>query len=904
MLTNANIFRKPPALHAIALTCIVLTRFGGASALASEVGRLWTIESSIAARYIVDTDAPGVFANPAHPVTPSPDGRKFAILTRRGDLKSDQNIFELTVYDTTAVAAAVERGEQPPRALVRVQRRSTHEEPWAIYELKWAADSQSLNFISGIKIDDPELGSQLYSGEEPIRRALYFLDVATGRTEMLCPASTNSDRGSRGAGVGEMVDSCGETSIYVDFVSEPQRSHFEFNYPATVIDPKMYFEALGRRLPTSVRQALGHWDNYPALGLFSYVHGQRKLLCTLSVKPRDYALNVVGAIAPRGDKAIVAVPIDASKRELWGVYDNAGGAPNVGNARWLQYIEINLASGTIRPTIDAPLGSVTKMGSKAWELRTKPVWSPDGHAAILPNVALPLSEKSANRETAWIVVYRPEHDNLERVAPLASGKMKAVAVKWSDDSQKVIVEWNSGSEPNRTSTYKQQGTKWTEVSDAGAPAESAILDKISWQDMPSQMGLMEKEAKALLTNGFDSRVSRPGPQPFIFGNGLELILEEDHNTPQQLVARMNGHSATLIGPDPALDGISIAKTTTFEWTTPDGHLHYGDLTLPVSVSGHFPSLVVRPHSFEPNVFRPDGNVFGGLATLAFASRGIAVLRISYNDTTERMAEPQMAPLEAERMRVLMDAAIDKLATEELVDPTRIAIDGFSHSGNIARTLLINAGRYPLAAASANDGFSTNLSVFHSQILQDETFCPGRSLMNGSLAQQVASYVGGPFSQSSARWLRESPDLAARFATGPLLEIQHTIKNDRSLFAVSYAGIVGSFIEARRPIEYMAFPDGGHWLERPLERFASYIANLDWFDFWLNNHERTEPSAATGETQEMLTEKYTRWRKMKVDWERQQAWEAAGHPAGSIPAKDFKVEPAAPKKESDPTIAPK
>jgi hypothetical protein len=91
------------------------------------------------------------------------------------------------------------------------------------------------------------------------------------------------------------------------------------------------------------------------------------------------------------------------------------------------------------------------------------------------------------------------------------------------------------------------------------------------------------------------------------------------------------------------------------------------------------------------------------------------------------------------------------------------------------------------------------------------------------------------------------------------------------------------MSAGRPLEYIAIPIGGHNLVRVRQRYDSLTANVDWMDFWLQSHEDSDPAK---------TEKYARWRKMKARWELQQAWEKAGHPAGSRPARDFKLGGAA------------
>ena len=61
---------------------------------------------------------------------------------------------------------------------------------------------------------------------------------------------------------------------------------------------------------------------------------------------------------------------------------------------------------------------------------------------------------------------------------------------------------------------------------------------------------------------------------------------------------------------------------------------------------------------------------------------------------------------------------------------------------------------------------------------------------------------------------------------------------------------------------VVIPGGAHSLSRPSERMISLQGNVDWYDFWLQGKERSEPLLA-GEDAKTLREQYSRWRQMKV-----------------------------------------
>jgi hypothetical protein len=61
---------------------------------------------------------------------------------------------------------------------------------------------------------------------------------------------------------------------------------------------------------------------------------------------------------------------------------------------------------------------------------------------------------------------------------------------------------------------------------------------------------------------------------------------------------------------------------------------------------------------------------------------------------------------------------------------------------------------------------------------------------------------------------------------------------------------------------IVIPAGAHQLSRPSERLISMQGNVDWFQFWLNGHRRSE-LVLPEETQSALSEQYARWDQMAL-----------------------------------------
>ena len=61
---------------------------------------------------------------------------------------------------------------------------------------------------------------------------------------------------------------------------------------------------------------------------------------------------------------------------------------------------------------------------------------------------------------------------------------------------------------------------------------------------------------------------------------------------------------------------------------------------------------------------------------------------------------------------------------------------------------------------------------------------------------------------------------------------------------------------------LVIPEASHIIVKPWERLTSQQNAEDWFRFWLQDYERTEPVTAAGETKESLEAQYARWRGLK------------------------------------------
>jgi dipeptidyl aminopeptidase/acylaminoacyl peptidase len=182
-------------------------------------------------------------------------------------------------------------------------------------------------------------------------------------------------------------------------------------------------------------------------------------------------------------------------------------------------------------------------------------------------------------------------------------------------------------------------------------------------------------------------------------------------------------------------------------------------------------------------------------------------------------------------RAGVEAAIDALDREGLVEPTRLGVIGFSAMGNVAQDL-ITFSRHRFAAATIADAWTFSLFGYATYGAMDEA----ESFMESR-----------PWGADIATWVERDPSLHTDNITAALRLEQY------SPYVLPQWDIYALLRRQQKPVELVMLPYGAYQLRRPRERFVSLEGNVDWFDFWLNGHEDPDPAKAG---------QYARWRRLR------------------------------------------
>jgi dipeptidyl aminopeptidase/acylaminoacyl peptidase len=321
---------------------------------------------------------------------------------------------------------------------------------------------------------------------------------------------------------------------------------------------------------------------------------------------------------------------------------------------------------------------------------------------------------------------------------------------------------------------------------------------------------------------------------------VEVI--EDLNEPPRLYRRTATGRQLLLDPNPELSKRALGRVELITWPNPvagraaaRGWLYYPvgyqpgkryplviQLTGGAVASSQF-SLHGRP---DDAGLGPGASVY---AAQMLAGRGMMVLGVSRIVPT---------PADTHEARLVMqsaETAIRRLDDRGMVDIQRVGLAGFSRSGWIAE-YGISHREHPYAAAITAD--STEAGYMNAALL------PGYGdTENGS----------SPYGTGLRQWLENAPTFSVERIRTPLRIIKESGDRGRLLFKWE---LFARMRALNLPVEYYDVPNrqgADHGGQNPIQSLSQKEGAVDWFDFWLNDHEDPDATKAA---------QYARWRKLR------------------------------------------
>lgn len=315
---------------------------------------------------------------------------------------------------------------------------------------------------------------------------------------------------------------------------------------------------------------------------------------------------------------------------------------------------------------------------------------------------------------------------------------------------------------------------------------------------------------------------------------IHIRIAQDLNSPPELMAQSGRRRALITNLNPHFRDLALGHAEVYSWRDTSGRVWSGGLLRPPQmIAGKRYPLVIQAGSFRPGAFWVDGapGVSSGFAARALANRGMVVLQVP------RTVAPGFRD-ELTNVTRGYEAAIRDLSDKGLIDPEHVGIHGFSRTGFYVQHALVFSS-IKFAAASVSDpsalGFFTYVSFF--------------GLGYPGMLEQERMIGEPPWGDETARlWAERDPTLHLDRVRTPLRIEEYGAEG-------FWWDTFSILRRHQRPVEYVSIPEGAHGLLKPWERLTSQEGVVDWFDFWLNNHE--DPNIAK-------KEQYRRWHELRTE----------------------------------------
>jgi dipeptidyl aminopeptidase/acylaminoacyl peptidase len=724
----------------------------------------------------------------------SPDEKHFLVVTSRGIIKTDE--VESTLWEFYAdeirdyLRDGSPRKPPVPKLLVRIaaipRRNSDRANAPLIGDLRWSTDSHWIYFLG----DDSNGHRRLYRVHPDGKHMQLISQEGTDVASFDFVNDTVAYVTSRTASSSDLL---GVTSSYP--INEDSRAVTglpldSILFPIPGVEPQV--------------SSLWVWRN-------SRQGPIQNRVGSFSVLDRD-DYSKVFSISPNGRYVIWSLPVDQLPSS-WNQYSPPVGFenrrinssdPDVNSPfnanRPREYTLVNLQSGERMPLVEAPQGSALLYGADVSEV----IWSASGDRVILTNTFLPMEG-----------IDDLEHIRRERPCAAASIDLpsrEAHCVVFTAQKSVATLE-----DPAQL--------RLVDVS-LLSPSE-VLLDLESAQNQEVFQRYVYTQPDGWIASGKPTHRSPSN-------SSLNLIVKESLNKPPALWAKEStiNREKLLWDPDPELGPLRMGEASLYRWTGKDQHKWEAVLIKPVDyVRGRRYPLVIQTHGFAPDRFITDGQFPTAMAARPLASAGIMVLQIGHRSDhleTQQEVEDQIDEIES---------AIHQLTADELIEPTKVGIIGFSRTCWYVERALIERPQL-IAAATIADGVDYGY-------MQYMLFSVGRTIVERSYEKVNG---GKPFGSDLKRWIQD--------ATGFHLETVRTPLRIEALGSASLLQeweIYSALRQQGKPVDLIYIPDGQHILQKPLERLASQQGNVDWFCFWLKGEQDPDPAKQ---------KQYANWKMMR------------------------------------------
>jgi dipeptidyl aminopeptidase/acylaminoacyl peptidase len=326
-----------------------------------------------------------------------------------------------------------------------------------------------------------------------------------------------------------------------------------------------------------------------------------------------------------------------------------------------------------------------------------------------------------------------------------------------------------------------------------------------------------------------------------------LCMRETQLEPRHVVSFdiETGAAKTVANVNPEMAGFRLGRVEPIEWDSDPRAEEFGYapkahgviLYPPDCDPGRSYPLFIAPYS-AGRFLR--GDVGDEHPLLVYAANGFIVLNMQFPGftglmahnnqvaTMNRLYDPDLGYPHLSIFSGSTFRGLDLAMTHASIDPARISIGGVSHGAFVPLLMLQHADRF--AALSAASGSWSQLEYYFRR-----------------LPDPYGEHPATSFPEDADFW---APlDLAQHLETIEAPILFHLADSE----VISTGVLIRRMTDARLAVEAFSFPNELHLKWQPAHRLAIYNRNLDWFRFWLQDIEDSDPAKAG---------QYVRWRKLR------------------------------------------
>jgi dipeptidyl aminopeptidase/acylaminoacyl peptidase len=309
---------------------------------------------------------------------------------------------------------------------------------------------------------------------------------------------------------------------------------------------------------------------------------------------------------------------------------------------------------------------------------------------------------------------------------------------------------------------------------------------------------------------------------------------ENSITPSQiaLVDIATGTVRTLVDLNPEFANLELGSITRLDGVNRYGDRWWAHLVKPLNYQPgkKYPLIVTtyRTHEFLRGASGDENPI------QVYAAHGFAVLSFDYGrrDYDNKPGDFERYLSWYKSVQASVEMAIREASEMGVVDTTRVGLTGYSRGAEIVAYEITHTKLFRAVSGAAGDD-SPYFYYMARRRVQDSFSKEG---------------VGGwPEGKSKKNWRQVAAYLNAKRIDVPVLN------NDPDSEFLADLALYTSLRELGKPVELFIYPDERHHVNEPKHRYQMYERNVDWFRFWLQSQESSDPAKR---------EQYQRWRELR------------------------------------------